>query len=127
MEGKEERGLGLEAGEREGGVPGVGRRQVDGEGKDAVAMALSSISGLSVWPLLKKRETYRPSYLNPAFGALLFLNFQLLSTRTTFSLGSSRSMVFVSLNTPGSLIAALYLMSPSRPRSISQLPVRTIA
>lgn len=72
-------------------------------------------------------ETYRPSYLNPAFGANLLLNFQLLSTRTTFSSGSSRSIVFVSLNTPGSLTEAVYLISRFRPRSVSQLPVKIMA
>lgn len=39
MKGLEERGLGWEAGEREGCVPGVGWREVNGEGKDAVAVA----------------------------------------------------------------------------------------
>ncbi len=127
VESTEEGGLCSDAGEGEGCVPGVGRRKVDGEGDDAVAVAVSGISGLLGRVLLARRETYRPSYLNPAFGACSLLSFQLLSTRTTFSSGSSRSIVFVSLNTPGSLTAALYLISPSRPISVSQLPVRTMA
>lgn len=128
MEGFEEGTLGAETGEREGCVPGVGWRKVDGEGENAVAVLISNFSSrIPVQVLWRRRETYRPSYLNPALGAILLLNFQLRSTRTTFSSGSSRNIVFVSLNTPGSFGAALYLISRSRPRSISQLPFRTMA
>ena len=128
MEGFEEGTLGGEAGEREGCMPSVGRRKVDGEGEDPIAVVISRFSGrIPVWVRWRGRESYRPSYLSPAFGAILLLNFQLLSTRTTFSSESSRSIVFVSLNAPGSFAAALYLISRSRPRSISQLPVRTMA
>lgn len=44
MEGFEEGRLGGESGEREGCVPGVGWREVDGEGEDAVAVAVSSLA-----------------------------------------------------------------------------------
>lgn len=119
MEGLEEGGLGGEPGECERYVPGIGWREADRERQDAVAVVAFCISGVPLWLLERGRDAYRPSYLNPAFGAFLLLNFQLRSTRTTFSSGSSRSIVFVSLKTPGSLIPASYLISPFRPRSIS--------
>ena len=125
-ESREERGLIGDAGEGEGRVPGDGRREVYGEGGDAVAVVNPRIS-ISCVPSWSRRETCRPSYLNPAFGAISLLNLQLLSTRTTFSSGSSRSIVFVSLNTLGSSTAVLYLISRSRPVSVSQLPVMTTA
>lgn len=40
MEGGEEGWLGREAGKGEGRVPGIRWREVDGEGKDAVAAAV---------------------------------------------------------------------------------------
>ena len=45
MEGVKERQLGWEAGEGECCLPGVGLREMDGEGEDAVAVAISGISG----------------------------------------------------------------------------------
>lgn len=49
MEGFEEGRLGGESGEREGCVPGVGWREVDGEGEDAVE---AIISQPSLWRIL---------------------------------------------------------------------------
>lgn len=48
MESREEGGLVGDAKKGEGCVPCVGRREVDGEGEDAVAVKISSISGLPV-------------------------------------------------------------------------------
>ena len=43
MEGGEEGRLVVDAGEGEGCVPGVGWREVDGKGEDAVAVRISGI------------------------------------------------------------------------------------
>lgn len=56
LEDGEERGLAGDAGEGEGCVPGVWGGEVDGEGEDAVAGAVSGISGFRAWLLGKNGD-----------------------------------------------------------------------
>lgn len=97
--------------ERKGALPGVRMWELDGEGDDAVAVSMG-ISDFYTPPkamdtcYVRRRQkgTHSPSYLNPALGAHLLLNFQLLSTRTILSV--SLVIVLASLKRLGSVCEA---------------------